>query len=106
MEKVKMDFNLKCIDDNILNTLNQTIPFPVLIFNQEGPLYFDEKVKELLCNENYNVSYIDIYHNFHDAYKPRHIELILLNPTLSCSPAFCSQIYLTSVVYLLIVFTS
>lgn len=77
-----MDFNLKCIDDTILNTLNQVIPFPVLIFNQEGPLYFDEKVKELLCNENYNVSYIDIYHNFHDAYKPRHIELIFLNPKL------------------------
>ena len=77
-----MDFNLKCIDDTILNTLNQTIPFPVLIFNQEGPLYFDDKVKELICNENYNISYIDIYHNFHDAYKPRHVELILLKPKL------------------------
>ena len=77
-----MDFNLKCIDDTILNTLNQVVPFPVLIFNQDGPLYYDDKVKELMCNENYNISYIDIFHNFHDAYKPKHIELVLLNPKL------------------------
>lgn len=77
-----MDFNLKCIDDTILNTLNQVVPFPVLIFNQDGPLYYDDKVKELMCNENYNISYVDIFHNFHDAYKPKHIELILLNPKL------------------------
>jgi len=77
-----MDFNLKCIDENTLTTLNQTIPFPVLIFNQDGPLYFDEKVEEMLCKENYNISYIDIFHSFHDAYKPKRVELILLNPKL------------------------
>lgn len=77
-----MDFNLKCIDEQSLTTLNQTIPFPVLIFNQDGPLYFDKKVELMFCSENYNISYVDIYHSFHDAYKPKRVELILLNPKL------------------------
>lgn len=77
-----MDFNLKCIDEQSLTTLNQTIPFPVLIFNQDGPLYFDKKVELMFCSENYNISYVDIYHSFNDAFQPKRKELILLNPKL------------------------
>ena len=77
-----MNFNLKCIDEHTLQTLTQTIPFPILIFNQNGPLFCDDKVKELLCNENYNISYEDIFQSFKDAVKPINKEIIILNPKL------------------------
>ena len=45
-----MDFNLKCIDDTILNTLNQTIPFPVLIFNLTLHNFKNDNIMiELFC---------------------------------------------------------
>lgn len=77
-----MSVNLKCIDDQTLLTLTQTIPFPIVIFNQDGPLFYDDKAKELLCNQNFNISYIDLHHNFKEAKKPLRRDLILLNPKL------------------------
>lgn len=77
-----MNFNLKIIDEQILKTLTLNIPFPVLIFNQDGPLFYDDKVKEILCDQKYDISYIDIYHSFLHARKPVHKEIILLNPKL------------------------
>ena len=77
-----MNFNLKCIDEHTLNTLTHKVPFPVLILNQDGPLYYDDKVKKMLCEENYNISYIDLFHSFNDAHKTKRMELILLNPKL------------------------
>lgn len=77
-----MDSNLKCIEDITLHTLNQIIPFPVVIFNHDGLMYSDDKANELLYSENYNISYSDIYNSFNDAYKPKYKELILLNPKL------------------------
>jgi len=77
-----MNLNIKKIDDITLQMLNQIIPFPVIIFNHSGPLYFDDKSRELLCGENYDISYLDIYHNFKEAYTPTKKELILLNPKL------------------------
>jgi hypothetical protein len=65
-----MNVNLKCIDDQTLQTLTQTIPFPIVIFNQEGPLFYDDKAKDLLCDQNYDISYIDLYHSFKEATKP------------------------------------
>lgn len=77
-----MDFNLKSIKDQTLNTLSQMIPFPIFILNQVELVYSDNKANELLFSENYNISYSDIYQSFSDAYKPTKKELILLNPSL------------------------
>lgn len=77
-----MNLNIKVIDELTLQTLIQTIPFPIIIFNQDGPLFYDDKVKDILCEQDYDISYIDIYHSFLDANKPMHKEIILLNPKL------------------------
>jgi diguanylate cyclase (GGDEF)-like protein len=77
-----MNVNFKCIDDQPLQTLTQTIPFPIVIFNQERLLFYDDKAKKLLCDQNYDVSYIDLFHSFKNAKEPLRRDLILLNPKL------------------------